>query len=95
MLFQKIVKIGELLRNRNSREIWLVVSKSTQGMFVINLMRADRNPADVHMILPAHNEMWDRDTEIEDLERWEKELIEAKMPLIEKFEQMGHNKIHD
>lgn len=87
MLFQKDVKVGELVRSRETREVFLVVNKTTQGVFIINLMIPNNNPALVQMILPGYTSSWDRDTDIADLEEWEKDIIEKKMPLIESVQE--------
>lgn len=92
MLFQKEIKIGELVRNRNTREVFLVVAKTTQGVFIVNLMLPNNNPALVQMILPGYTDSWDRDTDINDLEEWEAELINKKMPLIEELNGNGTNR---
>ena len=90
MLLTKEAKVGEVVRNKKNREIWLVVGKNNQGLLVINLMLKN-NPASVMMILPAHADAWQRDHDIEDLEEWEKKTLEEKMPLIEEVEQAEEN----
>lgn len=88
MLFQKAVKVGEILRNRATRECWLVVQKSAQGIFVINLMnRGNQDPAPVMLILSGYTDHWQRDREIDDLNDWEAKQLSDKMPLVEKVEE--------
>lgn len=91
MLFQKEVKIGEVVRSRKTREMFLVVDKTTAGVFVINLM-LNVSPAVIQCILPGYTDEWDRDVDIDDLEEWEAELINKKMPLIEELDGVGLNK---
>lgn len=88
MLFQKDVKVGELVRSRITREVFLAVHKTTQGVFVVNLMLPNNNPALVQMILPGYTDSWDRDVDIIDLEKWEADIIEKKMPIIEQVGEL-------
>lgn len=86
MLLTKDVKVGELIRNRKTRAVWLVVGKNNTGLLVVNLMLKE-NPSTVMMVLPAHADMWQRDIEITDLNEWEKESIEKNLEIQEQVEQ--------
>ncbi len=80
-LIFKEVKVGEMIRNRK-RECFLVVTKSTQGLFVINLM-TEYTPPIVQIILPKDMDKWSRDIDIDDLAEWEKDLLEKKFSEME------------
>lgn len=103
MQFLKIVKVGEILRNRRNRKIWLIVGKSTKGVYVIDLMIQHNGPAPINIILQDQSDEWDRDTDIEDLEEWEKNMMMQNMTLIDSIEvhaeqqertQMNPDSIH-
>lgn len=103
MQFLKIVKVGEILRNRRNRKIWLIVGKSTKGVYVIDLMIQYAGPAPISIILQDQSDEWDRDTDIEDLEEWEKNMMLQNMTLIDSIEaheqrqeelQMNPDSIH-
>ncbi len=87
MTFHKEVKIGELLRNKLSREVWIVVDRTAQGLMVVNLM-IKNDPADIHMILPAYSHNWERDRDIDDLDEWEALTLNKKMPIIDSVEKI-------
>ncbi len=87
MTFHKEIKIGELLRNKLTRGVWLVVDRTSQGLMVIDLM-IKNDPADIHMILPAYSHNWERDKDIDDLDEWEASMVKQKMPLIESIEKI-------
>lgn len=82
MLLKKNVKVGELVRNRDTRQVYLVVGKNTQGLMVINLMTST-TPAQIYMIVPGQATLWDKDSEINDLEEWEKDVLSNKLPLVD------------
>jgi hypothetical protein len=78
MLFHKQIKIGELLRNKNTRDVFLVVHKTTQGLFVINLMERS-DPLQIYIILPRNNRSWERDIQIVDMSEGEAKFIEEQL----------------
>jgi hypothetical protein len=91
MLLTKDVKVGELIRNRKTRAVWLVVGKNNTGLLVVNLMLKE-NPSTVMMVLPAHADLWQRDIEILDLNEWEKDIIENNLEIQEQVEQAEEEK---
>lgn len=82
MIFSKIVKVGELIRNKNTREVWLIVDKTSQGIMVINL-HLKLSPAPILCILQGQSDEWARDIDIDDLEEWEKRMLERKLEQVE------------
>lgn len=67
MLFFREIKVGELLRRRTTKEAYIVVAKSTQGLFVVNL-HARNNPAILQFLLPAQTDEYRRDQDIDKIE---------------------------
>lgn len=85
MSLHRDTKVGELVRHRATRDMYLVTHKTNQGLFVVNVM--DRtSPKLVHLILPAQVDEWVRDLEIVDMNDTEATLLEINMDVIESVE---------
>lgn len=86
MLFNKLVKVGEIVRNRSNRHCYLIVNKTSEGIFIVDLMERDNDPARVDIILPGLFDKYDRDIEIDDIEEWEAKSLKEKLPLLDDLE---------
>lgn len=84
MFFYKLVKIGEIIRSRETRSCFLIVEKQGENLFVVNLMDATPVPG-LQVVLPKAQENFDRDIEIVDLEKWEADCLANRVPETVKY----------
>lgn len=86
MSFHKAVKIGELIRNKKNRSIWLVVHRTTQGIYIVDAM-SNEPVKQIYIILPAWEGDWERDADIDDVTEWEKKQLEPNLADLKTIEK--------
>jgi len=80
------IKAGEIIRNKRTREPFLVIGKSPQGVYVVNLKEAI-DPAAMMIILPRAERSFEPDKEIIDMNREEADIIRGKLHIVEEIQK--------
>ncbi len=81
------IQIGELIRHKRTREPFLVIEKTTQGLMVISLEER-KDPADVKIILTRVERDFEPDIEFVDLSKQEAKTIKENMSIIDSVQQI-------
>lgn len=79
-------EIGELIRHKRTREPFLVVDKTTQGLMVISLEER-HDPADVKIVLARIEKEFEPDIEMVDMSREEAKTIKKNLAIIESVQE--------
>lgn len=79
-------KPGEIVRHKYTREPYLVIGKSAQGLYVVSLSKKT-DPATMQIILPRAEHDFESDFEMVDMTKQEAHIITKKLPIIEAVQQ--------
>lgn len=85
MQFYREIKVGELIRHQRTREVFIVVDKSSQGIMIVSLSD-NTSPKPILMVLPAYGNDYVRDTDIYDLDVDEKIRLEDELKKLNKLD---------
>lgn len=83
MIF-KNVKIGSIIRNKKTSELWLVVDMRDSGIFITNLF-TNFNPMPVLFLFPRDQDSWLIELNDDKLSDNERKLLQAKADIIELY----------
>lgn len=79
-------KPGEIIRHKGTRESFLVIGKSPQGLYVVSLLQRI-DPAPMQIILARASDNFEPDFKMVDLTQEEAAILKTKLPIVEAIQQ--------
>lgn len=83
MIFKNL-ETGDIIRNKKTQELWLVVDLSGNGIYITNLF-TDFNPMPVLFLFPRDQDNWGIETNDDTLSEGDRKILEAKADIIELY----------